>query len=519
MNRTIITRFIFAVSILLGPSCDDDFLERAPLDAPSMETFWGTPQHARMWVNNLYLGLPGLGPGETLFEAYSDNGVARAGAGANLISRGIHEPNDEDVRAEWDYTYIRLSLEFFQNIGKVSDLAQSELDELSGQVRFMLAYKYFRLITLFRDVPLVTQPLNVNTSDIPKSPKAEVLEYILEQLDLAIEELPVTWPASENGRVTKGAALALKARVLLYNERWAEAAAAAKAVMDLNIYELHPKFDELFRAAFNNKTKEVILARQYAETANTHEQNAMYGPGGVFRGQGIILPTAELEASFEMIDGLPIDESPMFDPANPFADRDPRYYHTFLYHGADFNGTPVDITADYNSALTYIYFRKYIQDFVGGFRPGFVNFTIFRYADVLLMYAEAKNEASGPDDSVYDALDLIRDRAGMPPVDRVRYSDKASLREAIRNERRVELAGEGLRYFDIIRWRIAEQTMNKVLTSMNPEQWSNRPLYVGVPIATRVVETRVFDPAKHYVWPIPQDAVDRAKKLAQHDEW
>src|SRR5690606_26024445 len=110
----------------------------------------------------------------------------------------------------------------------------------------MLAYHYHRLITLFRDVPLVTTPLAIAESDVEVNSKEEVLAYILEQLEFAIANLPETWPASENGRITKGAALALKARVLLYNERWAEAAAAAKAIMDMNLYELHPNFGEVF---------------------------------------------------------------------------------------------------------------------------------------------------------------------------------------------------------------------------------------------------------------------------------
>ncbi len=510
-----IAGLLITVSML---SCKK-FLEKAPLDTPSMETFWATPEQAKLWVNNLYLGLGGVE--ESIYEAYSDNAYGRAGSGANNIANGAFETIDTRVSAEWNYRYIRLCLEFFENIGKVPNLSQAQLAQLSGQVRFILAYRYYKLITFFRDVPLVTKPLDVETADVPKNSKAEVLAYILEQLNSAIQELPATWPAADNGRASKGAALALKARVLLYNEKWAEAAAAAKELMDAGTYQLHPNFNELFLATFNNKTKEVILAKQYAAVANINDIYQRYAPAALF-GQALILPTAELEASFEMKDGLPKSESPLWDPQFPFDNRDPRYYHTFLWHGLSLNGSAIDLTGtEYGFAFTYLYFKKYIAEFKNRLRDAYVNWSLFRYAEVLLNYAEAKNEASGPEASIYDALDLIRVRAGMPVVDRVKYATKETLRNFIRNERRVELAGEGLRYFDIIRWKIAQTTLNINLQSMNIEQWANGPKNAsGQPVLkVRAVQIRVFNPAKHYVWPIPQTAIDRSTTLEQHAEW
>lgn len=522
MKKLKINLLIIGIGILAINSCNkiDDFLDKAPLAAPSLETFWTSESEAEMWVNNLYndLCLDQL-EGDIRFEAYSDNAVGRAGMGANSIANGLFTPFDGRVGAHWDYSKIRLCLDFFENITRVPDISQIRLDELSGQVRFMLAYHYHNLITLYRDVPLVTKPLRVDDSDMAKSPKAEVLNYILGQLNLAIDELPLEWPVSETGRITKGAALTLKARVLLYNERWAEAAETAKAVMDLDIYELHPEFDELFRAEFNNSTKEVILAKQYVENVREHQINTRYGPAAQ-RGQALIVPTPELAESFEMIDGLSIWESPLYDPVYPFDNRDPRFRHTFLVHGDDLNGRMINAAGERNRLLCYFGFHKYIADLKDGYRPGWNNFTIFRYADVLLMYAEAKNEATGPDNSIYDALDLIRERAGMPPVDRDRYNDKASLREFIRNERRVELAGEGLRYYDILRWRIAENTLNIDVYSLDPELWHNRPeISEGNPLMQVLVQSRTFDPSRHYVWPIPQYAIDRSAKLEQHPEW
>lgn len=500
-------------------SCEE-FLTKSPLSSPSLETFWETDDQAEMWVNNLYNGLGGIA--ETMFEAYSDNAFGRAGGAANSIANGTFGTNDGTVNAQWNYRYIRLSLEFFENIESVPDISQTRKNQLEGQVHFMLAYQYYRLITLFRDVPLVTRPLNIDESDVPKSQKEEVLAYILEQLEIAVDKLPESWPASETGRVTKGAALALKSRVLLFNERWADAADAAQQLINMNKYELHPNFGELFLADFNNRTNEVILARQYAEEVNIHSIVRNYAPV-MMAGFALILPTPQLEESFQMIDGLPINESAMFNENNRFENRDPRYYYTFLYPGQDLNGIILDLTGtELNFARTYIYYRKYIADLENRVWQSHVNWILFRYAEVLLNYAEARNEASGPDNSVYEALNKIRERAGMPEVDRNRYNTKESLRELIRNERRVELAGEGLRYFDIIRWRIAEDTMNINLTSLDLENWIDGPLEEnGEPLLrARAVETRTFNPDRNYVWPIPQDAIDRSDNiLVQHPEW
>lgn len=508
MNTAIKT--ICSVTIILIMGACNDFLDRVPLDSPSTETFWQTPEQAELWVNNLYNGLGDVN--DCRFEAFSDDAFGRASTGLNNIALGIFEPNDPDVQNQWNYRKIRESLEFFENIDRVPGISQNRLNELSGQANFVLAYRYFRMMIFYRDIPLVTRPLSVAESDIPKSPKEEVLAYILERLDMAINQLPLTWPSSEAGRITKGAALALKARVLLYNERWAEAAQTAKQVMDLGIYELHPNFEELFMEAFNNATKESILETQYAENAREHSLGRTYNYRSI-DGFALIQPMKELGEAFPMADGLPIDESPLYNPSNPFENRDPRFYATFNYPGRTMNGItfdPINDPLDKSFTFTYLFYRKYVTDFVRGEKINlYKNWYVFRYAEVLLMYAEAKNEASGPESSIYDALDLLRSRAGMPPVDRARYSTQETLREFIRNERRIELAGEGLRSFDIIRWRIAEDVLNGQFTSMEVPDW--------LPLIN--IHTRVFLPNRHYVWPIPQTAIDRATQLEQHPEW
>lgn len=504
------TRFFWLVVLCANAffSCGE-FLERTPLDRPSMETFWQSADQAELWINNLYIGLNGIE--DAKFEAFSDNAWGRAAFGANSIANGTFEPVDADVANQWEYRKIREALEFFENISRVQDISQAKLDELSGQANFILAYRYYRLTTLFRDVPLVTKPLNVNQSDIPKSSKAAVVEYALERLDMAISQLPVSWPENGSGRATKGAALSLKARLLLFNQRWEEAAITAKEVIDLGIYELHPDFESLFTEATNNGTKESILETQYAENANSHQLGRHYNYRSI-DGYAIIQPLPSLANSFPMEDGLGIDESPLYNPSNPFEQRDSRFYTTFNFPEREMNGVvfdPIGNALDKQFTYTYLFFRKYVSDFRRDKVILHRNWYVFRYADVLLMYAEARNEASGPEESIYDVLDLIRHRADLPSVDRNKYANQATLREFIRNERRIELAGEGLRYFDIIRWQIAEDVLNRQVTSLEVPGW--------LPLIN--VQTRVFLPSKHYVWPIPQKAIDQSINLEQHSEW
>ncbi len=488
-------------------SCTEDFLERYPLSQSSAETFWTSEDNAEMWVNYLYNSLPDADC--VVREIWSDNATFRPVTDGEIANGSFNETSGTLSR-EWDYSTIRKCLEFFENIEKVPDMTQNRKNELSGQVRFILAFKYFELITLFRDVPLITKPVTVQESDIPKSLKSDVLKYILEQLDLSINELSLSLPESQTGRITKGSALALKARVLLFNERWSEAAATAKQLMDLNVYQLHPKYNELFIRAYNNKTEEVILAFQYAENVRVNELilDLDFIPNG---GYSQHLPLADLVNSYECIDGLSINESPLYDANYPFENRDPRFYDTFILPYQTFAGYYFDPLVGENviGSPTYMNFRKYIGDKVQGEIYGYINWKLIRYAEVLLTYAEAKNEATGPENSIYDALDLIRIRAGMPVVDRAKYNTQEKLRNLIRNERRVELALEGFRYFDIIRWRIAEEVLNKALTTIEVP---------GV-LPEKYLTTRVFDPTKHYVWPIPQSAIDLAKNLEQHPEW
>jgi len=499
--KNILAIFLIAFSFT---SCDDDVLDTLPLDASSDATYWSSVDNAILWINYAYRDLPG--PSDYELNGMSDDA---AGTGNNF-QRGRQMPDDTGLY--FDYSNIRHCFELMENIDRIPDLGQEDRDMLTGQARFFVGLHYFQMITLYRDVPLLKTTTSIEESDIPKTEKAEILTYILEQLDLAIEELPSTWPDSEAGRITKGAGLALKSRVLLYNDRWEEAAATAKEIIDSGIYELHPNFGEVFLTVFDNATKEVILSKQFAEGLYTHDLWNRFGFSTI-GGSSQSCPLPSLINSFECIDGLPITESPLYDPLDPWSNRDPRFAMSFIVPFDEIGGQvfdPVNNRDDKTATPTYVYFRKYIADMESQQRNLWSNWKIFRYAETLLTYAEAQNEASGPDNSVYDAIDLIRTRVGMPALDRERYNTQETLRQAIRNERRVELAAEQLRYYDILRWKIGEEVLgNQTYTSME----------VPPDLPLKILGDGDFDPSKHYVWPIPQDAIDRAKNLEQHPEW
>lgn len=498
----IVVIYLITISIL---SCNDDFLNTVPLAEISDATYWESEQNATMWINYAYRSLPGVN--DYRFDSMSDDCV---GSG-DLIAQGLQDPTSSLIRIKWDYETIRHCMELLEKIDDIPNLSAESKNKLTGQAHFIIAYKYSEMITLYRDIPFFEKTLPLEESDIPITEKSVILTYVLNQLDLAIDQLPLSWPATEVGRVTKGAALALKARILLYNNRWAEAASAAKQVIDLGIYKLHPNYNEVFLTSFNNKTEEVILAHQYAKDLYTHTLQFPYSFYTIGGTSGS-LPLPDLVNSYECIDGLPIDESPLYDPLNPWENRDPRFHMNFIVPLdtlADVVYDPINDLDDRTPAKTYIYFRKYIADMERQQRTSWVNWKLFRYADILLMYAEAKNEATGPDESIYVAINQIRERVGMPFLDRERYNTKETLRQAIRNERRVELAGEGLRYFDILRWKIAEDVLNKQVVSFE----------IPDLLPLKIIHTRNFDPQKHYVWPIPQYAIDNAKNLEQHAEW
>ncbi len=487
-------------------SCNKDFLEVSPRSELSDESFFRNQEDAEQALTALYNTF--LIEDKLLiwnvlaYNTWSDDMVnVWRGSDYNTHAAGTYAADSWFIYDMWDrcYTYIRRTNVFLTNINKV-DMPDATRKRFIAEAKFIRAYYYHNLVMLFGGVPIIDKPLSLNELKIPRDNRNEVIDFIITDLNSYpyLADNP-----TQKGRVSKGAALALKSRILLYEYRFEEAADAAQQVMELGLYDL-------FRAngtqsyltlhnLGNENNNEVIFDIQFIE-------NILGGPHQLWlnlpslAGWGASNPLQSIVDAFEDNQGKSIDESTIYDANNPYLNRDPRLDMAVIRHGSsvtDYLGNTKTVStltagAD-NAGLSGFYVRKNADpaSFVPTLISG-LNHILIRYAEVLLNYAEAKNEFSGPDNTVYDAVNSIRNRVGMP--DLPANLNKQQMRERIRQERRVELCFEGLRTWDIKRWGIAPAVMNgPIYGALNP--FTNQNI---------LIESRNFDPAKNYLFPIPQ---------------
>ncbi|MCC9138402.1 RagB/SusD family nutrient uptake outer membrane protein [Pontibacter silvestris] len=521
-------KLLALLSCLLATSCDDDFLDKQPLDVVSNETFWQTEQDAISAVNNCYRYL-GDSWYRVFLSAATDDSYSWSNwpADVQYAGNGSATASTSYFSHFWSqhYNTIAAANNVLDNIDKVTDMSGELRARLKAETTFIRAYAYQQLVGMYGDVPLITHIQSTDEFNIERTPKAEVVAFIVNDLTTAAESLPLSYDAADQGRITKGAALALKARTLLYQEEWAEAATAAKAVMDLGQYTIDDDYLSLFDGT-NKNSHEIILAAQYLKSTYPTAAATWVGTPSL-GGWGQVVPLQSLVNAYEAIDGKPIDQSPLYDPNNPFENRDPRLKLTVVVPGVEVNGVTIDITnpnsvdalGKSNASFSGYYYKKYIPaDIEGNWDSNSYNDEVLiRYAEVLLTYAEAKIEANEIDQSVYDAINLVRGRQGinMPAVTPATAPSQEALRQIVRRERHVEFALEEHRLFDIRRWGIAEDVMSGnaygILNNFN----SSRSDY-GQHI---LVERRQFDSSRDYLWAIPQNEVDINPNLEQNPGW
>jgi hypothetical protein B2_19375 len=423
------------------------------------------------------------------------------------------------------------------NIDRAQIADKDVYNNLLGQALAIRAYAYARMNFWYGGVPIMDDFFpNSEAAKVPRNTEAEVWEHFDKDIDRAISLLPNA--PTESGRIAKGGALAIKMRYALYRGNWQQAADAAKSIMDLNLYALDKDYAAPFTIA-GNGSKEIIVAEEHDEVQNDMGIfGQLYNNGD--GGWSSIVPTQNLVDLYLMKDGMTKEESPLYDKKHPFANRDPRMAKTILYPGCDYwkgvyntldkqlDGTdnPDYPTKAANSSKTALTWAKYLypKSQYNDMWTTAASIVIFRYAEVLLSRAEALNELSGPSEEVYALIDLLRTRAGMPAVDRAKASTKEALREVIRRERSVELAGEGFRRADIVRWKdasgkmVAETVLNGNLTRITGTvdmKGTNPETRATIADERDVIEDRAFKPEYRY-WPIPQSAIDRNPKLKQN---
>ena len=504
---------------LLAAGCDDEFLTTLPPDQVSGAVFWTQQKDAELAVVALY---PTNQASRLTVdtEAATDNAWAQKSFDAwYSIGQGSADALNGAFNDVWiqAYTGIRRANEVLANIDRIETINPATLrDRLKAEAKFWRAYHYLHLANLYGDVPLLTEPIDIPQGvAATRTPRAQVVDQVIKDLDEAAAVLPNAYGTADRGRVTKGAALAFKARAALYEGRWAVAEDAAKAVMDLNIYRLQANYADLTRYAGDNSA-ELILTDVREKSVRGQGEFGSLAQGSLLGGSDLV-PLRDLVDFYQMKDGLPTSQSTLDRPTAPYADRDPRMYATLVFPGASYcgteynslpgSGTADEIRKDFNTTSTGFNFTRYVDCADRNDRGNSgVDYILMRYADVLLMYAEAKIEQNELDASVRDAINAVRTRAGMPAI--AAGLSQAQLRDALRYERRAEFVLEGRRLFDIRRWRIAEQVMSGQKFGIDYVEGGVTKKYVA--------DNRIFNPARDYLWPIPQRELGLAEGLVQN---
>ncbi|MFV0210082.1 RagB/SusD family nutrient uptake outer membrane protein [Empedobacter falsenii] len=475
-------KIIIALSIFASfTSCAD--LDLNPLSEGSSENWYSNESEINLSLNDLYRQYAWDTEINWRAERMTDNWSQRQtmndyAAGTITSTWSVAELNWKNL-----YKAVSRANTILENLEKADNTVSTPKKlQFEAEARFMRANAYARLVFLWGDVPFYTNTLDIdNAFKLGRTDKKEVIAQVYKDLDFAAENLPKSYASNEFARATKGAALAFKSRYALYFKDYALARDAAKACMDLNQYSLYPDFGEYFKSSTRNAVETIFSIPRSTELGedlsvkNFIPRNA----GGTATAQ----PSWDLFFSFYASDGKPIDESPLYNPQKPFENRDPRLKETIVEFGSDFLGyiynpnpyattvlntttgsmvknsdtRAVDTYASYNG----LSLKKGVDvDWSDDYKAD-TDIIIMRYADVLLMYAEAKIELNEIDQSTIEAINQVRKRAykNETSFPAVTMDNQISLRKTLRAERRMEFAWENRRLDDLIRWDLADEAL------------------------------------------------------------
>ncbi len=546
----------FAVlSFILMASCSK--LNLNPLSEGSSENWYSTETELEMAINDLFKEVFWERPNDLWTDDLTFRGEVSSTDNISEMVASTLNAENSTIESLWlnNYKAISRAIKVIENLDRVTEtVVESKRTRYEAIARFVRASMYARLIQHWGDVPFyLNNPTLDEAQQMERTDKAEILQAIYADYDFAAQELPVTYGASENQYPTKGAALAMKARIALYMADYQTAKTAAQSVIDLDQYTLTSDFRSQFVSSSKNTAESIFLIPRSVELGKYVSDTRYYYPRNQ-GGFGSRNPTYSLFSAFLCSDGLPIDQSPLYDPQSPWENRDPRFNETFVEHGEAWLGfvfqphpdsltvlnlttgrhvTNLDTRANViHAPFNGLVMKKGINEDYSDDRMADPDFVIIRYADVLLMYAEAKIELNELDQSVVDAINKVRARAyKVDHTDVLSYpavtlGGQAEMRKDLRFERRMELAFEGLRYMDLMRWRLAEQVLNTPIYGMldvpelrarvvNQGLW----FFPGIPSVDdnslvdlsaiadqgliKLYALRRFDPEKNYLWPIP----------------
>lgn len=477
--KKIIFGLIAAVSITVT-SCSD-FLERAPQDALSPATFWQTESDAYLALVGTYNGLNNIyhnghwtGYNCVMMDALSDNLFDYfSWEGYSVMTTGNITPTNNGVGGSWyQFSDIRACNEYLEMEGNVNWATSGLEEQYKAEVRTIRALLYLYRSNWYGDFPLVTKTLDLEEAYAqPRNPRAEVQSFVESELKASIDALPSRASVSQ-GRICKEFAQGLLMRYYLWNSDYANAKTYAQAIVNAGNLSLADDYRAMFEVG-NQYDKETIFDFSFISNTARDLYGNPFVANGALGGWSSIVPTVDLMDEFECIDGKTIEESQLYNPEYPFLNRDPRLRTAVIYPGqvytgysdsqrGCYNSLPEQIdgnnNADYwnnagNASKSGLQLGKYFlasNVTSDGLSHMTVHFKVMRYAEVLLTLAECNIELGDLAEGV-KYLNMVRARAGMPDV---AVSDQETLRAQVRRERRVELAGEGLRREDMVRWQV-----------------------------------------------------------------
>ncbi|MDR2475263.1 MAG: RagB/SusD family nutrient uptake outer membrane protein [Bacteroidales bacterium] len=551
---------IMLLAMFAFVSCED-YLDRAPelpLDDEAVFTIFS---NAERYHNDLYANLQqrfnAVGDYQPVpMASASDESDSPLGShGTQSFNMGNYDGNDAGLDNYYDG--IRKANTFLSKASIIPFPSDAKKQQMLGETYFLRAFYFNEIVKRFGGMPIMDETniiLPGQNMKLPRNTYKECVDFILEDLEKAITNLPTTLTETEYGRATKGAAMALKARVLLFaasplwqkemgEDLWLKAAEAAKAVIDLKdengakVYELYSTgqgagdYEQLFFLRREHGNKEIIFHKHASPAGFSSNEIKVWSPkGGNFGGDGAVCPTQNFVDLFEVADGTPFDWNNPAHTANPYANRDPRFYKTVLYNGCIWQGETLDLTYNADKDLSGVhrktkedtrtgyYVRKYLPEGVKyqTTNTSYHNWIYFRLAEMYLNYAEALNEVAGPDDArgmgatAREAVNSVRARSG---VRNIAAASREEMRPKIWNERAVELSFEEHRWWDARRWKKAADWFGGSMYEMEIGRENGALTYEKKPFYTRIYRSYMD------LYPIPVAEMRKNSLYHQNPGW
>ena len=586
MNKMKKFFYIFALMGLMFASSCSDFLDKQNPAYDSngfYKTEAGLKEGTTGVYSLLYFDMNWKVPAAIVLDHYTGYGLEQdenlsIGAGGSL------NPNNGKIQTFWngEYQIIARANSVISGAADAVEIMSDNAKQYYAEARVLRAYAYYNLVSAFGDVPFFSAPVTVDQYTAGRTDKQTIIDYIIKDLNDAAQYMP--WTATERGRVDRSVAYGLIARIGLFagsfnvggkgNEYFRISANAAAKVMGHR--HLASNFGDLFNLTGQAKADvrdEALWELMYSTEGTKRLHSVGYGHSSRNYGSSVRFPSSMIVDTYECKDGLRIDESPLYDPHHPTKNRDPRFHYTLAGHGdtvnytntdganplkmvlniydektrfyprrnAWYSATNVDVTGTspslVNNGVGYLW-RKYADETTEQLMSSSSNLILMRYAELLLTYAEAKIELGELNDSVYNCIDQVRQRAGMPKVSADRKGNIDKMRQLVRRERKVELAMEGMLFVDVRRWGISDMlnehpSYGQPLKTIKYEGLADTdipnfktdarhdlndiPSYEAYKDKLRVRDRNRFWADRFMWWPIPQTDCDRDPNLTNPD--